>query len=869
MAKRVQKRKPIRAERAQDLSYGAFSSAAGETRLPAWLLFVLAFLIPSGTLTVVYALFGIHPFGGQSLLIMDLSSQYVNFFAYLRQVVFEGQSLLYSWEKGIGGNMIGLVAFYLSSPFSILAVFFPAERMADAVFLINILKIGTAGMTFSIFLRAVFRRQDGSVLVFAVLYALMGYAVAYSMAVKWLDAVLWLPVILLGVERIVQGRRPLLFLLSFTCMMLSNYYTGYMTALFAGVYFFMRFWGLGERGFAKKLGTLVGCGCLALCLGTFLILPTICDLLAGKGSTATYVAPGFFSPGISGLPRRLFMGQYDSLTNNTWEDAGVPNIFCGAVTLVLLLCYFFNSRLPKRERLAAAGAVVFLLLSFCIKRLDMVWHGFRYPNWFPFRYAFVFCFLALFLAYRSFTTLTILRPGRLAAAAVILLAAMAAAMGTEGLVTNRPLAVVSLLLALFYALLLYGYQKLPHARGIISCCLLLAVCLEAGGNAMATVKGLDEQFGYVAYDEYRNTVAELSAAIQPIKNPEDVFYRTEKNEARTDNDSLCVGYNGMSHYSSTYNQMYNAFNYAMGMKQEYISSKYAGATMLIDALFGVRYLLSEQPPNDTYRQVDGQEGVYENPYALSIGYMAEESALKDRRDTADFLLNQDRFFADLTGVSCYRPLSLTYPSAGDMRVFEVTVPDQQPIYLEAGECFEDNFTLSVNGVVHPYPYNTNARKVVYLGRFQAGDVLRIQLHGSDADQYDNLHLYSFNQEEFAESIEALRAQEWKLNTFRSTRLSGTVTAQKDGILFTTIPADSGWRAMVDGEQTEVLTAQGAFVALRVPQGTHQVSLTFRPPGLAAGIGISAAAWLCLAGWLLWKRKKRREKGLSLMRQPRA
>ena len=83
-------------------------------------LFLLwAFLIPAGLLLLFYISRAVFPIGEGSVLILDLNGQYVYFFAELRNKLLHGGSLLYSWSRSLGGEFLGIFAYYLSSPFSV------------------------------------------------------------------------------------------------------------------------------------------------------------------------------------------------------------------------------------------------------------------------------------------------------------------------------------------------------------------------------------------------------------------------------------------------------------------------------------------------------------------------------------------------------------------------------------------------------------------------------------------------------------------------------------------------------------------------------------------------------------------------------
>ena len=79
---------------------------------------IFAFLVPAIIMYVVYVAMEIHPFGDNSVLVLDLNGQYVYFFEALRNFVRGDASLLYSFSRALGGEFMGIYAYYLASPFS-------------------------------------------------------------------------------------------------------------------------------------------------------------------------------------------------------------------------------------------------------------------------------------------------------------------------------------------------------------------------------------------------------------------------------------------------------------------------------------------------------------------------------------------------------------------------------------------------------------------------------------------------------------------------------------------------------------------------------------------------------------------------------
>lgn len=75
------------------------------------------------------------------------------------------------------------------------------------------------------------------------------------------------------------------------------------------------------------------------------------------------------------------------------------------------------------------------------------------------------------------------------------------------------------------------------------------------------------------------------------------------------------------------------------------------------------------------------------------------------------------------------------------------------------------------------------------------------------------------------------------------RMRIRVQAPEAGWLVIADTAYPGWQAAIDGAPAEILPADGAFRAVAVPPGEHQVELAYRPALFRAGALLSLLAWL--------------------------
>ncbi len=822
---------------------GARSRIMADKPIDRQLIYLLSGVLPFVCMIIIYALFKVYPFGERTALVMDLNGQYADFFMYYHRVLSGQDSLFYSFTKEMGGNVFGLFAYYLSSPFFLLALISPPSVMPEMIALITALKIGACGLTFSIFLIHVYKKDNICVVLFSCAYALMTYSMHYSMCIMWLDGVIWLPLVLLGIERILDGKSPLLLLISYTAALISNYYTAYMTTIFAGLFFFYRWTAREDKKSVKdiiiKLLKVIGTGALGILLSAWVLFPTLMDIMQGKLATSAYVADGFLNKGIESIWRRLFIGQYDSITNS-----GTPNIFCGVLCALMIALFFLNPKIKLRVKLAALCMYAVLIVSFFIKKADMAWHLFQYPNWYPYRYAYVFNFFSVMLAFAGFINIDKAQlKYMLAGAAVYAVVLIFVWYAKHDVLTNIKLARLTMVLAAFYAAAVVLYHSQPEYRQRACAVLIAVTCAELIANGFYTLKGLDGEHKFKLRGEYTDKVATISDAVRYIKTADDGFYRAEKTISRTDNDSMSFGYNGMTHYSSTYNNNVRSFNRNMGMLQESVLIRYMGSTIITDSLLGVKYIVSDSDVNDDYELIYENDGcrIYKNPYALPIAFAAPVSSLETPSYSGSFMRNQDAFMS-----SVLRQSVVTRVGTADF-----TASEDAMYYFESSRKYGGNIKLTVNGESVPYKYDKHEKKLFYLGRFSKGDRVQVTLDNTDAQR--RITVYAVNDDAVRQNIEnKINNCGFTVTDHGRRWIEGESELKHDQLLFTTIPYEKGWRVYVDGERKEVEKAQGVFLAVRAGEGRHTVRFEYRTPGFAGALIVSL---LTLAAILVYIYRK--------------
>ena len=96
---------------------------------------------------------------------------------------------------------------------------------------------------------------------------------------------------------------------------------------------------------------------------------------------------------------------------------------------------------------------------------------------------------------------------------------------------------------------------------------------------------------------------------------------------------------------------------------------------------------------------------------------------------------------------------------------------------------------------------------------------------------------------------------------KDSRVEASVHAERDGYVQFMIPYENGWELTVDGKRTEILKSDLGFSSCQVKAGDHKIELTFRAPGLKAGVAGSGVFWCVYIIYLVYFFTKKRPKAL--------
>ena len=821
------------------------------------LTLALAFLLPIGVMVILFVVNRIYPFGDRCFLSADLYHQYMPFFSELIHKLRAGESLSFSFHVGIGSNFLALFVYYLASPLNAFALLLPEKFLIEYISFLIVLKTGLCGLTCCYYLQKHFAVRDRATLLFSLFYALSGFMAAYNYNIMWLDCVVLLPLIVLGLERLVKEGRCGLYCVTLALSIYTNYYLSIMICIFLVLYFVMLL--VTEKRRLRSIGCFVLFSLLAGGMSAILLIPEVCAIL--QTDFGDFVFPtsikSYFS--VLDILARHFMCVAAERGLAHW-----PNIYCGSAVLILLPLYVINPKISIRERFCRLALAGFLLLSFGTNLLDFMWHGMNYPDSLPARQSFLYIFLVLGMCYDAYRHVREVEPQHILYS---YLAAVGFYLFCEKFVDHEDfypgVKILTLSVVSVYAILLYLHRtRNRREKQIMYGAIALVVAIaELGVNMYVTGVSNTNRSEYLGKQEDYRALYEFTA------EQEESFCRLEKFSRKTKNDSLLPGYQGASVFSYTMNSQVMDLYKRLGMRHSKVYYSFDGATAFTSALLNVKYMFGESGAYEnslyTLLEQSGDIYLYRCNASLPFGYVAPtgyELSEKPEDENLNGLQLQNRMMEDL-GVN------------GQLFVKESATHTKNDVVFTAKKSgiYYAILTASGTGKVEYIGGSTETEKftdlkkgaILYLGSLVQGQKVTLT-NGDEEDDTPRVEadVYRMDETVLMEAIDLLSAQHLEDVSWESDRVSGRISLERAGRLILSVPYEDGWIVLINDQETECSTFGGCLMAFDLEPGEYTIDMHYVPQGQRAGLAVSAASLIAFIVVMIFinRRYERQKRG---------
>ena len=912
----------------------------------------LAFAAPCASMLLLMLVAGYTPFGDKSMLYSDMWHQYYPFFKNFREALLSGDSLLYSWDIGMGIDYLGLISYYLASPLNLISVLLPESWMQGYFGLLVPLKLGFAGLFFAIFLRKVFGKEDLSIVLFGWFYGMCAWALGYQWNVMWLDTFALLPLVVTGTLSLLKERKFVLYTATLFLSIYANYYIGFFTCIFTLLVFIcyqICQWKNLKR-FVTDFALMGVFTVLAIGMTAFLELPALASLKVTQSSVNTF--PDYFSlnivsytdtqaaraawdafkaaqeAGEAGLwdlwwtamkesmppildGMRQIAGNMGGGLTPTFKE-GLPNLYCGVGTIMLAFLYLTADGIKIREKICCVFLLLLFMLSFLIRQLDYVWHGFHFTNMIPYRFSFLFSFVMLFMAYRAFLMRRKFQLWQIVPAGMLTACILLLSKDVDQPVYITYNATFLLLYLVIFIMPKADLRKPPKEnravvkwfcegrrfrRTCASWMLVAVMALELFLNLV----NFGVKFPYTALSNYPKGTYSTASMIQYMKEDKDLFYRAEVTHTQTLNDSALNGYNGISTFTSSANVAVTEFmkNLGYGAKNTYNRYCYEEASPVANLFLNLKYMIERDgnvEENAYFDEVWHYNRVYllENNAYLPLGFLAESQlADLDFEGYSNRFAMQNALFSAATGNSqkvwkINQGSTLTINpngtnitsqssagycaysngSAQTTLTYHYEFTDAGFFCLDITMSARNNYTVWKNGK-QLFSESISLPQTMAVSQVEPGDEVDIQIT-CKAGETGSITIRGglLADDIFRDGYQVLAASTLQLTEFSNTSFSGIIDCNRDGLMYTSVPQNGdSWAVYVDGQQAPIKLVGGCMIAVDLTEGVHEIEFRYTNKAFDLGLIISLGclvAFLAIVAfvykpWQAWTRKGKYEK----------
>lgn len=874
----------------------------------------LAALCAAGITLVIAYCFKMLPFGDITILRMDMYHQYCPLFAELYDRVTGLQSFMYSWQTGLGSSFIGNFYNYLSSPSAIFVLLFGHENVPEAIAAMIFSKAAFSSAAFTYYLKKSLGKSSFATAAFGILYCMCGWFIAYYWDVMWVDAMVFFPFVALGIERIINTRNPLTYIIALLLTLVTNYFMGYMVCIFSVIYFLVYYFSkydlstlsdnafywknekgakqytLGERikssvflksGFTFAAGSLAAAALAAFALVPVYFILQNCYATSDDFPTtwtSYFTIFDFFANHLASLEPTI----------RSSGDVVLPNVYCGIASFMLVPLYLFTKSIPVKEKVANVAALAVMFASFNYNIISFIWHGFHYPSDLPYRFSFMYSFLLLVMAFKAFTRLKEFSGRQILATGVALTAFIVITQKLGSANVEDLTVILSIIFTVTYTIVFNITRDKKYQESAVA---VLLLCCVIGEMVCCNTQHYDIDQSKTSYAGDYDEFTQLKSMLDERDDSE--FYRMELTYNRARMDPSWYGYNGVSTFTSMAYESLSKLEKSLGLAGNNVDSyTYYLQTPVYNLMHSLKYIVDNNTDvtveNDYYTELDtvGKFTAFENNYYLPIAFSVNKDVAEWFTDSGEPFSTQAQWFELATGVAdVFERMTIddiTYYNVdeitsgltngnmyynktangeeGEVTFYLGTETTQHCYLYVASSSFE---SIQINRNDHTVTQNIDHPYIYDLGIMEPEDTATVLITIDSTHDYGSIEFQPFavNAEAFAEGYTKLSENTMNVEAFEDTHIKGSITVPTDGMIYTSVPYDEGWTVKLNGKKVaekDIVALGDGFLCINAKPGSYTVELSFRAKGLLEGCAVSLFTLIfVIAFYFIYKSKKKK------------
>lgn len=787
---------------------------------------------------VFFYINNITPFGSKDFTVIDFYHQYFPMTSELINRILNSKTLLFSFNGSL--PFIRNLYNYLSSPFNILLLPFK-NNLSTGFSLLIAIKAVLASTTICYYLTKNIKNSILSIPI-SISYGFSSYYIAYHWNIMWLDGMIFLPLIILGLEKIIKENKSLLYIITLSISIFSNYYIGYMICIFTFIYFqfyYLLNYKFNIKDFLIKFKNYILYSIISIGIISIVVIPIYFSLSSISATKDTF--PSIFETEFNIINFILNNFSLSKPTALISENIPLPNTSSSLLIFILIPLFFINKNINKKEKILYALLLLTLFLCMHNTFINFIWHGFHFPNDLPYRQSFIYIFITIIIAYKSLINIKYINTKKLliTLTVFILLIILSKIIKFDNL-QNKVLIINTILLIIYFTILIINIKNKKYTQFALITIVAIETCISCVYNIKPDHNGKDLDNSIKNYQYIKN--------ILPQENE---FYRIEKIKHDTYNDPALNNYYGISVFSSMTYEDISKLQRKLGNGSNNINSYYYNLqTPIYNSMFNIKYLVGKFNYNKSFYKENKNEGIKEYKYPLSIAYKVNNNIKNWDTSSNNPFTVQESFIKESTGFdNMFNKLNINFKDIVpeitnngyfiNSRICSINLENDRngDVYL-----YIDGNNLSsilVNG--ESYFIATNEPYIINLGYFSKYDDINVTMYFNYGDtSYNefNIYAYSFNENNFKKAYNSLNDEILNISSFKENHIKGYINLKESGVIFTSIPYDNSWKIKLDNKYIDFYKIGESYIGFNLNEGYHNIEFIYKTKGLKTGAIIS-------------------------------
>ncbi len=823
-------------------------------------------------INLIYYLQKVTPYGKHSLLQIDFFHQYAPMLGELFDRVKNGSNLLYSFYSGLGLPLFRNFFNYLSSPFNIIIFLFKRSQLLTAFSFIIGLKATFSAVSMSYYLTKKFDKKNIFIPI-SLLYGFSAYFIAYYWNIMWLDGMVFLPLIILSIENIIDKDKYLMYIFSLSLMLIANYFIGYMICLFSVLYFIAYFIlknnKFNIKSILKSGLKFAGASLLAGGIAAFSLLPMFLGMQSISATADLWPKWQYYSFTFLEFLANHFSGVGRTVLASDVSNA--PNISIGIIGIALFFLFILNDKIKLKTKIVYLSLWLVFLLAFLVPQLDFIWHAFHIPNDLPYRYSFLYSFIMIIISAYSLYNIKEVKFKCVNLVFVLLMLSVSFLYFFNYKNISKSMILLNILILTLYYILYLMYKLVPQVNKKIPYLIIFLVILEC--TITINHNWDNDQLKSNFYDNYNET-QEMITYVNKLENG--APYRIEQIDTLTLNDQAWYGYYGQGLFTSMAYEDLAVLQNNLGIPGNYINSYYYKQnTPIYDLMFNIKYFVGNTIDINRYELIYNQDGIltFKSLFKSNLFYAVNNEVVNWNYNYSDPIYIQNDFINKSTGIkdvfeampfankkNIYKDndeqiYKYTFNNPGDNMYFYINnsvdfiIIDSNLYYKKENDDYYNNIGELIEGI---NIYELKSLDENYIINTRTEEKTYDIYVGYSNYSYDDFFAYYINNEKFNAAVKILNNEPIKVTSFKESKIQTEVNLKEKKTIFTSIPFDKGWKVYVDGEKIETTSIADSLLAFELDPGFHEITLKFFPYGMKIGIITSISSLIIV---FVYKKKK--------------